>query len=172
MDWNELNSIQNVKQINSYECWIKSVSFRILVNAFDWIQVLSFQSNLIFNKNEFFIIPLTRIKNETKPMRFNSVWWLWNWMRVNAFCGSQIEKGPMRFNAVRRLLNWIPVNAFWGTVIVRQWLRLNAYKKSENWIPINVECQSLRAVVELNFLSFNPYIILLEFSGKNSMLRA
>ena len=73
MDWNELNGIQNVKQINLYECWTNSVSFRILVNAFDWIQIVSFQSNPLLNTNKFYLIPFTGIINETKPMRFNAV---------------------------------------------------------------------------------------------------
>ena len=76
MDWNELNGIQNVEQINPYECQTNSVSFRILVNAFGWIQIFSYQSNSLLGKNECFLIPLAGIKNETKPMPFNAVMWL------------------------------------------------------------------------------------------------
>ena len=39
VDWNELNGIQNVKQINSYECKTIYVLFQILVNTFDKILI-------------------------------------------------------------------------------------------------------------------------------------
>ena len=78
MDWNELNDIQNVEQINPYECQPNSVSLRILVNAFGRIQILSYQSNSLLDTNECFLMPLAGIKNETKPMPFNAFMWLQN----------------------------------------------------------------------------------------------
>ena len=40
---------------------------------------------------------MTEIKNETKPMRFNADRWLSNLMRLNDFCGIQIEKDQCDF---------------------------------------------------------------------------
>ena len=71
--------------------------FPIVVNAFHWIQVASFESNPRLNTNEFFLIPLTEIENETKPVRFNAVRWLSNWMRVNAFYEIRVQKDQCDF---------------------------------------------------------------------------
>ena len=159
MDWNKLNGIRNVEKINSNECWTNYTPFWILVNAFHWIQVASFQSNPLLDTNQFFLIPLTGIRNETKPMRFNAVRWLSNWIRVNAFCGIQIEKGQCDFMLL-------------GDYKIRfQSMRFEELKLEDSdydWMPpknLKIKCQ-LMPLVELNVLNFNSYITLLEFSFK------